>query len=178
MEKSPSAAAGLGRIAYGLLFAWWLGGLAFYALFVIPLGIARWGAPEQGVVTAVVTTRLHWIAMLAIVCAIADAIQQRHRWLFAASFFLAVTQIVLFALHDQMSLTLARSESALGDGSFYGIHRLYLFVTTIQFMVGLALLVRLLVPGTFLPPRPSAGPNEISGPMNLDDLKSTHRRRV
>lgn len=135
----------LGRIVYGLLFALWLGGLAFYAVVVIPIGVARWGAHQQGLLTAAVAIRLNWIAVASIACAVVDAVRRRERWIFAAAFLLAIAQVILFALHDRMTQLLSTGADGLADGGFNDAHLLYLVISTVQWFVGLALFLRLLV---------------------------------
>lgn len=128
------------QILYAAALALWLGGLTFYALFVIPVGTERWGSVEQGMLTASVTVRLNWIATVAILLIAIESLRVRRRWFGFGAALLIGLQVWLFLLHGQLSerLVLATGEmrESAGSLSFYDTHRIYLLVTAAQWLLG------------------------------------------
>lgn len=146
-RDSPSLSLLLAaRVLYGLVLALWLGGLTFYSIVVVPLGAERWGTVEQGFLTASVTQRLNWIAVVVISAATLDALRSRNRLRVATVAFLAASQICLFVLHHRLSTQMDFDAATIVDGSeFYSLHRIYLLVTAAQWLVGLGIFIRLLL---------------------------------
>lgn len=148
MVAKRQHAATAWRIVYGATLALWLGGLTFYSLFVVPTGNERLGATDQGILTAIVTTRLQWIGAIAIACIAVETLRSRRRWQLLGVIVLALSQIGLFAVHDQLSARIDFANGSLvplQDGpSFYSIHRVYLLLTALQWLVGLMIFCRFL----------------------------------
>lgn len=132
----------LWRFAVTVSLVLWWGGLTFYAAIVVPLGIEQFGGVEQGSLTQRVTSRLNVAGTIAGICLLADALWCRHRKCRAvmASVLLGL-QVWLWFLHLRLSRWLdATSMSSDSGVSFYHEHRIYLWVTTAQWLIGLACL--------------------------------------
>lgn len=127
--------------ARAALAAWW-GGLTFYGGVVVPLGTARFGAAEQGMVTRDATQWLHGLAVLAAIGLSVVAWNNpagRRRGPLLSACFLLTTTAVLVALHRQLSGQIdPATDTPLDPDRFYQWHRAYLAVTTAQWLVGLA----------------------------------------
>ena len=130
-----------GVLAFGL----WLGGLTFYSAIVVPIGRSVLGGMPQSSVTQPVTIRINVLGLIAGLIVIADGWlggpkpgwKSRRVWLGAA---LVLLQFGLFYEHSRLSVLWERAIQAdKPTGSvFYGEHRVYLVLTTIQWFVGLA----------------------------------------
>ncbi len=132
----------LWQFAVTLSLAVWWGGLTFYAAIIVPLGIEQFGGIEQGLLTQRVTVRLNLAGTLAGICLLADALwhQPRNCRAVLASLLLAL-QGWLWFLHSRLSRWMETVSSSLPTGeSFYHEHRVYLWVTSVQWLIGLACL--------------------------------------
>jgi hypothetical protein len=124
----------------------WLGGFTFYSAVVIPVLHDRLGSSlETGLVTqrvtdvlnlmGVVTTTLGWVVTF-----LKDPSEQagtgRRRW---ATVALAVTTACL-AILIMLHRVLDRRVAAANMQGFYPLHRLYLWVSTVQWFANLILL--------------------------------------
>jgi len=145
--------------ALAALAAWW-GGLTFYGGVVVPLGSARFGAAEQGVVTRDATQWLHAMALAAATGVAYTAWSNppgRRRGPLLSAAILAVSTAVLVALHRELSGQLDPvTDAPLEPARFYQWHRAYLAVTTAQWLVGVASLRFLTATGSppVQPPKP------------------------
>lgn len=132
------------KILYGCLLASWLGGLTFYSIVVIPLGTARWGSVEQGMLTAAVTVRLNALATIAILVIMIDSLRRRCRRSILGALLLVVTQLLIYFLHVQLSGRIDDGTGEIlqpeGQMSFYTVHRVYLLVTAAQWLLGVLFL--------------------------------------
>ncbi len=126
--------------------AFWLGGFTFYSSVVIPVLHDQLGSPlETGLITKRVTDSLNLLGVativlgwLTILCQPATQKSGRHRrsW---STLLLAVTTVclvLLMALHRVLD---QRLDAGLMHG-FYNLHRLYLWVSMVQWVANLALL--------------------------------------
>lgn len=115
---------------------WW-GGLTFYTAIVVPVGTKTLSATEQGFVTRSVS---HWLnGLLAIVLVVLA-------WRFGSSrtprriftwLLLLSTLGGLAICHAQLDRMLDPSTFSVSDpGRFYQIHRVYLCLTTVQWLAG------------------------------------------
>lgn len=136
------------RIVLIATLALWLGGLTFYSIFVVPVGNERLGSIGQGMLTAIITRELNAIGNVAFSCILIDAVLARRRWQLAAAIILALSQIGLYAVHDQLFSRIDFESGSLlphADGSsFYATHRIYLILTSLQWLIGLAIFCRLI----------------------------------
>lgn len=130
----------LRRFIVAVSLAVWWGGLTFYAAFVVPLGIEQFGGAEQGMLTRHVAIRLNVGGTIVGVCLLAEALW-RSPWNLRVVLAISLLslQVWLWMLHAKLSHWMDVSLSApLSAGSFYDQHRIYLWVTSAQWLVGLA----------------------------------------
>lgn len=140
--RQPSWKSWLWRFVVIVSLALWWGGLTFYAAIVVPLGIEQFGGVEQGALTQRVTVRLNIAGTIVGICLLADALWRppRNYRAVLASTLLAL-QGWLWFLHSRLSRWIETVSSSLPTGdSFYHEHRIYLWVTSAQWLIGLACL--------------------------------------
>ncbi len=126
--------------------AFWLGGFTFYSAVVIPVLHDQLGSTfETGLVTQRVTNALNLLGVTTIVLGWLMTVSQkpssrsapgRPRLPVAALAITTLALVVLIALHPAL-------DQRLGTGQmrgFYPLHRLYLWVSTVQWIVNLCLL--------------------------------------
>jgi hypothetical protein len=124
-----------------LALAFWLGGLTFYALVVVPIGADILGSTGQGFITQRVTNELNLMGAGVLAMLLANMVKQRGRLLTATWLVLAATQVALVAMHRWLDAMLDASTQEIADGErFYKRHGIYLDVTAVQWA---ALLVHL-----------------------------------
>lgn len=141
------------------LFVVWFGGLLFYSAVVVPLGTRVIGSTEQGMVTARVTLVLNLLGLANVMwigagmrwsfwlgdgseegfqplLSISEQHSLRAQWLAWGA--LALVQLVLFLLHFLLNRRIDFTAMSVADPAvFYSLHRIYLFVTMLQMLVGL-----------------------------------------
>lgn len=120
-----------------LLFAIWWGGLTFYALIVVPIGSDVTSSVEQGFVTQRVTFWHNLLFTLLTFCVFAEALfRQNLRWwlLFASLLFV---NAALLLMHWKLSGMIDAEELSV-PSEFYRMHAFYLWVTTAEWLIGLA----------------------------------------
>lgn len=131
--KIPRSASWIYFLSASSLWIFWLGGITFYISVVVPLGGSVLGADTQGMVTRHVTRVINGLAVPVGGVILVHAIQRRRRcfWLIALLHFAMLA--CLWFLHGELS---ARSDQGTGnwfaDWSFYDVHRIYLWLSTIQ----------------------------------------------
>jgi hypothetical protein len=131
----------------------WLGGFTFYAAVVVPTGTEVLRSTfKQGMITREVTRRLNVSAVCALVVLAWDALAGRDSsrvrkgvrlWLLV---FLALTQALLFVLHDRLDRMLT-PEAFVEEGfhaAFRPLHRLYLWTHTVQWGAGIVFILLML----------------------------------
>lgn len=128
-----------------LLLAIWLGGFTFYSSFVIPVLHARMGSTlEAGLVTREVTGPLNLLGLAAVTAGVLAAILEPSGCRSAFRSALSLTLLLvtalcltgLFALRQSLGRRLDANELA----GFYPAHRVYLWLSTGQWAVNVALL--------------------------------------
>ena len=129
-------------LAIALLAVWW-GGFTFYALVVVPTGHqVLHSKVRQGFITQRGTNKLNWLGAVTMVVLLAEVAARRERsakWRVGCASWLAMTTllIALFLLHPQLDALLDEtSRSVVDDDRFYALHRIYLLVTTVQWLAG------------------------------------------
>lgn len=123
----------------------WQGGFTFYAAVVVPAGQAVLGSHlQQGMITRVVT---HFLNLAGAVCLLPlawdglrsddpEIWRRRLRW--AAWWGMTVTLAILFGLHNQLDQLLDPAAGMILDYQpFRSGHRVYLWISTIQWGFGL-----------------------------------------
>ena len=134
------------------LALWW-GGFTFYALVVIPAAQhVLHSHVKVGFITQEVTGWINGCGTVALAfllwhrLAEPGGTSRARRWFWIAWLVLLVGQICLFLLHPQMDALLDFSNrEILDEPRFYSLHRVYLCISTVQWLAGLGLL------GMFIP---------------------------
>ena len=120
----------------------WQGGFLFYAAFVVPTGTEVLGSTEaQGAITARVTDSLNWVGVVGLVLIaweLSYGSGARIRWL--CWLVAVICHVVLFVLHTRLD-NMMNSERTfvVQRASFYRVHGLYLWTSTIQWLACLVL---------------------------------------
>lgn len=123
------------RFILTLFLAFWLGGLTFYALVVVPVGTRLLGSDQQGLITQQVTNYLNTAGVVTGLLLVVHAINTRHWALLACFGVFAAAQAGLLFMHVRLDRMLS------GDVTgFYDVHRVYLLITAIQWLAGMAAL--------------------------------------
>ena len=135
----------LWRAVTWILWAFWWGGLSFYAIVVVPTGTEQLGSVAQGFITQRVT---QWHNLLCVLMTLALAIEAYRcssRFLWAACGTLGVLTTLLFAGHAFLTQQMDfRSETV--PANFYSQHAIYLWLTAAEWGLGIALPWLLLKP--------------------------------
>jgi hypothetical protein len=142
----------LRRLLVLIALFFWQGGFTFYAGIVVPVGQQELGHLRQGFVTRQVTEYLNLAGSVALVVLLWDQLaacdpapwRRCSRWLLWMGMFL--TLFWLFWLHGQMDdLLVVRGRIIREPDLFRVRHRLYLWISTVQWACALLHLVLTLV---------------------------------
>lgn len=128
-----------------LLWALWWGGFTFYAAIVIPLGAQLVGVTMQGFITQQVSLGLNIIGGITLLLTgWLVFFWYRDKWGIILWATLVLTLIALIILHPYMdNLLNQESITVMDETRFYRLHRAYLWITTLQWLAGLVMMVRL-----------------------------------
>lgn len=129
-----------------LVWAAWWGGLCFYAVVVVPIGTRVVGGVEQGFVTQAVTQVHNALSGLFLVCLLIEAGRRRSRALWTISAMLAVIDVALVTRHASLTGMMDFQHQTV-PGGFYGEHAVYLWITAVEWAMGLAVPVWLIILG-------------------------------
>jgi hypothetical protein len=117
----------------------WQGGFTFYAAVVVPVGQQVFGHLRQGFITRQVTVYLNLAGTIALlillwdVLAARDAARWRRTLLWAMWAGMMLTLLGLFWLHPRMDELLVPKGRIINDYDvFRARHRLYLWISTVQ----------------------------------------------
>ncbi|MCP4099338.1 MAG: hypothetical protein GY748_24200 [Planctomycetaceae bacterium] len=133
------------RITLLFAFAIWWGGFTFYASVVVPVGSEILGSSRtQGFITQVVT---HWLNVASALTILMLALdlwlnrQARKTFNFVLETGIAIGLLICLAtlvfLHPKMDELISLAGETISDeAEFYKIHRVYLWVSTIQWALG------------------------------------------
>lgn len=117
----------------------WIGAIAFYGAVVVPAGGKVLGPEAQGFVTERVTVQLNILAMIALAALAWNTFVTRRSPLVIAWLVMLVAQIALFILHPYVAALLDdTTHRVLYPDAFYMRHRIYLLVTTAQWLAAVA----------------------------------------
>lgn len=145
MRNSPHTirdiASRAGAIFWWLLLAVWWGGLTFYAGVVVSIATNHIGSLAQGDITRDVTLVLNRLAIAVAAIATGRAVQQRQKTSGGIAIALVVTTAALVDWHRRLSDMLAAEPLSVPE-QFYHNHAVYLWLTTVQWLVGLILIIR------------------------------------
>jgi hypothetical protein len=127
-------------------FAMWFGGFGFYVSFVVPIGTEVLGSSfEQGLITRRATIPLNYFCGIAVAAMFVETLLT---WRNSRSpqkqiqFGLVLIILIMLAaeiwLHPQIDafVDLDTHEIAGDYDQFYFMHRLYLWVSTVQWIAG------------------------------------------
>jgi hypothetical protein len=121
-----------------LALTFWLGGLTFYSLIVVPTGAEVVGRTEQGFVTSAVTLKLNWIGTTAFVVLLWDLMVVPSRVRCGTWLMLVILQFALILLHPRLDQMLDfASHEVVDQAKFYGVHRIYLWLVAGQWLAGM-----------------------------------------
>jgi hypothetical protein len=125
----------------------WQGGFTFYAAVVVPVGQEVFGHRDQGFITRKVTVFLNLSGAAASTVLAWDLLGKRdpsrcRRWARAGLWLVLVgTLAVLFVLHGRLDRLLDPEARDVTDlRTFRRGHRLYLWISTVQWAAGLGYL--------------------------------------
>ncbi len=126
------------------LFATWFGGFTFYTAIVVPIGTDVLGSSRtQGFVTQQVTNRLNFIGGMTILMMLIDLFYFRRTrskaltiWFVVSTAGIAILWCVLLLVHPMLDALLQpEHDHVLDDERFYSLHRIYLWASTIQWLL-------------------------------------------
>ena len=117
-----------------LLSIWW-GAFTFYSGIVINVGMQVLGShTEMGFITQVVTGYINFIS-LPIFAFVAYTVRSEKRF-FIVAIFLVLLQVVLFLLHFELDKLLDFEQRVvLNKLVFYSLHRIYLLISTVIWLI-------------------------------------------
>lgn len=121
-------------------FAFWQGGFVFYAGVVVPLGTAMWGDRTQGFLTRQVTPWMNVAGLVACGFFLLDALLWRRfrRSRLCLALILGAGVLFLIWLHPQLNtLMVPETETILDRRAFRTLHKIYLWLCTVMWMVSL-----------------------------------------
>jgi hypothetical protein len=118
-------------------FSFWMGGFVFYASFVVP--ILRRELGESAIITRHVAPIFNWVGVLVLTFWLIELLLDRRRssiwWMALALLFLnAVTLGVLFWAYAWVD----SGSQDPDDPAFWFSHRVYLWLSTFQFLLSVA----------------------------------------
>lgn len=126
------------------LFAAWFGGFTFYTAIVVPIGTDVLGSSRtQGFVTQQVTDKLNLIGGPTILMMMIDLIifrrtrsRKLNTWSAMTLAGIGFLWCVLMVVHPMLDAMLQpEHEHVLDDAKFYSLHRVYLWTSTIQWLL-------------------------------------------
>jgi hypothetical protein len=132
----------------------WQGGFTFYASVVVPVGQQVFGHLRQGFVTRQVTVYLNLAGAIALAFLVWDLLTTRDSWVarrrscWLLWLGMLLTLGALFWLHARLDeLLVPKGRIILEPEEFRSRHRLYLWISTVQW--GFALLYLMLTVATW-----------------------------
>lgn len=154
MKTMPTTLLITHRVLLMVALAVWFGGFTFYTSVVVPIGTDVLGSSRtQGFVTQQVTHVLNIIGGFALAIGLIDLFVERARRSVRVTTFLSVILLLLIVLwiallfvHPMLDLMLEPEHEYVADEArFYQLHRVYLWVSTFQWLfcwVWLVLIIR------------------------------------
>ncbi len=138
--SSPGLASSLLRFLMLWMFAFSFGGFVFYAAVVVPIGSDVLSTTTQGFVTRHVTNVINYSVLLTAVALAINAWVRWHHRRTASNRTLLISLALIFScsaglfwLHPQLEALLVEADREVLDSArFYFLHRIYLWVSTVQ----------------------------------------------
>ena len=131
------------RILLIATFAIWFGGFGFYVSIVVPIGNEVLGSDfAQGMITRRVT---HWLNLFSGIAFATMLLESRLSWrttktgmrytLLGLCLIMIGCLIALILLHPMLDQMIDDEAGSVTDsGEFYHLHRIYLWVSTVQWI--------------------------------------------
>ncbi len=130
-------------VLVGLMF--WVGGFTFYAAVVVPVGQKVLTPVKQSFVTQVVTNYLNLSGAIVLAVFAAEVMltrdpsAARRRWRWFCWLLMTIALVGLGWLHLRLDLLMnAENQEVLDRSALRPVHRIYLWVSTIQWAVSVA----------------------------------------
>lgn len=126
---------------YLLLLVWasWWGGLSFYAIAVVPIATEQIGSTSQGFITREVTQWHNVLFAVVLALLLAEAIRRRSVSLGGLFGILFGVGVGLFLDHSYLSKQMDPNQRTVPEG-FYADHAVYLWLTAIEWFLGILVL--------------------------------------
>ncbi|MEM9411994.1 MAG: hypothetical protein AAGA30_12820 [Planctomycetota bacterium] len=144
-----------------LLLAFSFGGFTFYAGVVIPIGSDVLDSTTQGFVTQKVTWTINVASVISLAAMLWEGLAAGHFKTLRFKILIAiyvVSLLSLFVLHPRLGEYLSYEDFSVNDfDQFYSIHRIYLWISTIQWLSTPGLIWELL-------PNPQGAPTTSTNP--------------
>lgn len=131
-----------------LAIAFSFGGFSFYAAVVVPIGSNVFDATSQGFITQQVTNIINVASAVTLFTLVWEGLASRHRrspsqnTIFVgllATYAICLT--ALFMIHPQLDALLDNENlSVEAPDKFYNLHRVYLWVSTIEWLATIGLI--------------------------------------
>ena len=121
-----------------LIYAIWWGGLVFYAGFVVPIATHQIGSTGQGFISQQVTDIHNALLTVVIFCLFIESWWQQRRRLWVIGLGLAVVDAGLYVQHSRLTEIMNFQDQSV-SADFYTQHAIYLWLTTAELLLGLAL---------------------------------------
>lgn len=132
----------LARLRFFLVlssFALWWGGLTFYSVVVVPIGTEAFDSTSQGFVTQQVTNWLNGLSVACLGVLLWNLWVQKSRLLTSSWLAMAVAAAALLVLHATLDRLMDTDTQSVDDeAGFYELHRIYLWLTALQWLAGVA----------------------------------------
>lgn len=153
MQVLASAMILLRRFAVICALALWMGGFTFYSSFAIPAATEQLGsAREAGFITRRVTQSLNVCGVVAlsllvwnVVAGWGQTTRREHQVLGGTVALLALAEIALLTLHPLLDARLdVQMHSIRPRSHFFALHQSYLWISSVQWGVGLLHLLSVL----------------------------------
>lgn len=126
----------------------WQGGFLFYVVFVVPVGTEVLGSSfEQGRITRFVTGSINLTGVIALAFIALDLLcsGRRNRLLWFCWIAMTILLVAQFAIRSHLMTLVNFDERTFPDHAvFYSWHRVYLWISTVQWAIGVVLVVGLL----------------------------------
>lgn len=121
----------------------WLGGMTFYISFVVPIGGKILGADVQGQVTSEILFYSNNLAYASGLWMFWVGWTRRQNAFLAASILFLVIQVLLSFLHLELNALMeGQPAAAFKDWKFYDLHRFYLWIVALQWLIAVVFHVR------------------------------------
>ncbi len=132
----------LWEIVFRSFWILWLGGLTLYIAIVVPVATEVIGAQTQGEVTERVTVYINAFGTAAFLLLLVRSIRIKSRFGIVSALGLLALQCPLFVLHHELAYRMSQDlPKWLDSWDFYTVHRIYLWITTAQWIIGLLVVV-------------------------------------